>query len=80
MATMLEEYTTEEQRSIMRSLWVKGINANYIHKEIFPVYSGKCLSLKAVHNREANVLLMTKRLKRKCGSQTTSVLRISTHG
>jgi hypothetical protein len=27
-----------------------GLNAKDIHKEIFPVYAGKCLSCKAVHN------------------------------
>jgi hypothetical protein len=31
-------------------LWVKGLNAEDIHKEMFPVYGGKCLSRKAVHN------------------------------
>jgi hypothetical protein len=31
-------------------LWAKGLNAKYINKEIFPVYSGKSLSLKEVHN------------------------------
>jgi hypothetical protein len=31
-------------------LWVKGLNAKDIHKEMFPVYCGKCLSRKAVHN------------------------------
>jgi hypothetical protein len=31
-------------------LWAKGLNAKDIHKEIFPVNSGKCLSRKAVHN------------------------------
>jgi hypothetical protein len=30
-------------------LWAKGLNAKDIHKDIFPVYGGKCLSLKAVH-------------------------------
>jgi hypothetical protein len=29
---------------------VKGLNAKNIRKEIFPVYGGKCLSRKAVHN------------------------------
>jgi hypothetical protein len=28
----------------------KGRKANDIHKEMFPVYSGKCLLCKAVHN------------------------------
>jgi hypothetical protein len=31
-------------------LWAKELNAKDIHKEMFPVYGGKCLSCKAVHN------------------------------
>jgi hypothetical protein len=31
-------------------LWAKGLNANDIHKEIFPVYGRKFSSRKAVHN------------------------------
>jgi hypothetical protein len=50
MTTVLEEYSTEEQRSVMRFLWAKGLNENDIHKEMFPVYDGKCLSRKAFHN------------------------------
>jgi hypothetical protein len=50
MATVLEEYATKEQRSAVRFLWAKGLNAKDIHKEMFPVYGGKCLSRKAVHN------------------------------
>jgi hypothetical protein len=38
--------TTEEQCF----LWAKGLNAEDIHKEMCPVYAGKCLSRKAVHN------------------------------
>jgi hypothetical protein len=45
----------------------KGLNTKIIHEEMFPVYGGKCLSRKAVHNWVANVSLM-KRLKRRCGS------------
>jgi hypothetical protein len=41
-------------------LWAKGFNARDIHKEIFPVYSGKCLSCKKVHNWATNVSVMTK--------------------
>jgi hypothetical protein len=42
------------------------------------------LSSKAVHNWAANVSLMTKRLKRRCGNgwnnnQKTSMLQVSTH-
>jgi hypothetical protein len=51
MDTVLEECTIEEQRSVVRYfLWAKGLNAKDIHKEMFPVYNGKCLSRKAVHN------------------------------
>jgi hypothetical protein len=31
-ATVLEKYTTEEQRSLVRFLWAKGLNAKDIHK------------------------------------------------
>jgi hypothetical protein len=31
-------------------LWARGLKAKDIHKETFPVYSGKRLSCKAVHN------------------------------
>jgi hypothetical protein len=31
-------------------LWAKGLSAKDIHKEMFPVYGGKCSSRKAVHN------------------------------
>jgi hypothetical protein len=51
----------------MRFLWAKGLNAKDIHKEIFPVYGGKFLSPKAIHNWVANSSLMTKSLKRRCG-------------
>jgi hypothetical protein len=50
MVTMLEECTIKEQHSVVFFLWAKGLNAEDIHREMFPVYSGKCLSHKAVHN------------------------------
>jgi hypothetical protein len=50
MATDHEGCTTKEQHCGMHFLWAKGPNAKDIHKEIFPVYGGKCLSCKAVHN------------------------------
>jgi hypothetical protein len=70
MATVLEDFTTEEQRSVVRFflLWEKGLNAKDIPKETFPVYGGECLLRKAVHSWVANVSLITKRLKRRCGS------------
>jgi hypothetical protein len=50
MATVIEGYTTEEQRFLVGSLWSKGLNAKGIHKEMFPVYGRECSSRKAVHN------------------------------
>jgi transposase len=50
MATVLEGYNTEEQRSVLRFLWVKGLNAKGINKEMFSVYGGTCLSRKVVEN------------------------------
>jgi hypothetical protein len=50
METALEDCNTEEQRSVMRLLRVKGLNAKDIHKEKIPAYGGECLSRKAVHN------------------------------
>jgi hypothetical protein len=42
MVTMFHECNIEEQRSVVRFLlWAKGLNAKDIHKEMFPVYSGK---------------------------------------
>jgi hypothetical protein len=32
MATVHEECSTEEQRSVVRFLWAKGLNAKDIHK------------------------------------------------
>jgi hypothetical protein len=37
MATVLEERTAEEQSSVVRFLWAKGLSAKDIHKEIFHV-------------------------------------------
>jgi hypothetical protein len=68
MATVLEEYSTEEQRSVAHFLLAIGPVAKNIHNEMFSVYGGKCLSRKAVHNCVTNVSLMTKVLKRRCGS------------
>jgi hypothetical protein len=65
---VLEVCTTEEQRSVVRFLWARELNVKDIHKEMFPVYDGKSLSRNAVHNLVANVSLMAKKLKRRCGS------------
>jgi hypothetical protein len=74
MATVLEGCITEEQLSVVRFLWAQGLNAKDIHKEMFPVYGGKCLSHKAIPKWVANVSLMTKRLKRRCGSGSDNSL------
>jgi hypothetical protein len=46
MATVFEECITEKQRSVVRFFGegrgIKGLNANDIHKEMIPVYGGKC--------------------------------------
>jgi hypothetical protein len=44
MATVFEERITEDQRSGVRSLWVKWLSAKYMHKEVFPVYGRKCVA------------------------------------
>jgi hypothetical protein len=45
MVTVLEDYTTEEQRSVVRFCAQKDTD-----KEMFPADGGKFLSLKAAHN------------------------------
>jgi hypothetical protein len=41
----------QDQRSVgFFFLWANGLIAKHIHKEMFAVYGGKCLSRKAVHN------------------------------
>jgi hypothetical protein len=50
MTTMLEEYITEELRSVVLFLCAKGLNEKDIHKKMFPVYGGKCFSSKSVDN------------------------------
>jgi hypothetical protein len=49
-AIVLEEYATKEQHSVVCFSWAKALNAKNILKEMFPVYSGKCLSCKVVHD------------------------------
>jgi hypothetical protein len=65
---VLEQCTDEEQCSVVCLLWAKGLNAKDIHKEMFPIYGGNCLTHKAVYNWMANLSLMTKKLKQRCGS------------
>jgi hypothetical protein len=46
----LEVYYRRAAFSYEFFLWAKGLNAKNIHKEMIPVYVGKCLSCKAIHN------------------------------
>jgi ABC-type Na+ transport system ATPase subunit NatA len=48
MATVLEECITEEQRSgVLFFCEQNGLSTKDVHKEMFSVYGGKCLSRKA---------------------------------
>jgi hypothetical protein len=87
MATVLEECNTEEQRSVVRYVWTKGLNTNDIHKKMFSVYSWKSLSRKPVHNL---VEKFTQGFSKVTDDETdvwnwlrkqskTSILRVSTH-
>jgi hypothetical protein len=69
-------------------LWAKGLSEKDIHNEMFPVYGGKCLSCKTVHNfvqkrgkrfpddEEVETVL---RKWRRQQSQDFCVLRVSMH-
>jgi transposase len=46
----LRSVGTEEQRFVVLSFVGRGLNAKDIHKEMFPVYGGKCLSRRKVYN------------------------------
>jgi hypothetical protein len=41
MATVLEECTTQELRSVVRFMWPKELNVTDIDKEMFYDYGGK---------------------------------------
>jgi isochorismate hydrolase len=56
MVTVLEVYTSEEHRSLVRFLWGNGLSAKDIHKEMFSVYGGKCLSRRAFQTGARNSL------------------------
>jgi hypothetical protein len=47
MATLLEGVLPKSNVLLCVSLWVKGLNAKDIPKEIFSVYGSKCLLHKA---------------------------------
>jgi hypothetical protein len=43
MATVLEGVLTKSSILLCVLLWAKELNAKDFHKEMFPVYGGKCL-------------------------------------
>jgi hypothetical protein len=49
MATVFEGVLPKIRILLCVFLWAKGLNAKDIHKEMFPIYRRKCLSLKAFH-------------------------------
>ena len=50
MAAPLSTCTKIEQRGVVRILWAKNMEANYIHKEMLPMYGEHSLSRQVVHN------------------------------
>ena len=49
MATLPLKWAHKEQRSVIRLLWAKGLNANAIQSEMRPVYGDKYFTRPAVH-------------------------------
>jgi hypothetical protein len=90
MTTVLEEYTIEEKRSVVRCLWVKGLNAKDIHKEMFLVTVGSVYRVKrsqlgreilsrTFENPGRPVENATEATVQRDNSQKTSMPRVSTH-
>jgi hypothetical protein len=46
METMLEDYTTKEEHSVVCFLWAKGLSAKDIHEKMFPVHGGSVCCIK----------------------------------
>jgi hypothetical protein len=61
----LQQRITEDQHPVVHFLWTKELNAKDSHKEMFPVYVGKCLLHKVVPPCLVNVSVMTRRLKQR---------------
>jgi hypothetical protein len=83
MATVLEKFTNEKQLCVVLLFVGKVLSANYIHKEIFPVYDGKCLPRKTFTSGWQNFTeeedVETEVRKWLRPQSKTSVLRVSTH-
>jgi hypothetical protein len=50
LATVFEGILLKSSVVVGFFLWAKGLDTKDIHKEIFPVYGEKCLSLEVFHN------------------------------
>jgi hypothetical protein len=83
---VFEDCSTEEQHSAVLSFVGERPNTKNIHKEMFPIYGGKCLSRKAVHNWVEKFSQGCSKLaddetevRNWLRSQKTSMLQVSTH-
>jgi trehalose utilization protein len=56
MATVLEEYITEEQSSLVRILWAKGLNARILVKKCFMFTVGSVCRVKWITAGSRNSL------------------------
>jgi len=73
MATLSLKASHKEQRSVIRSLWGKGYNANAIHSETRPAYGDKCFT------RTAMLVVRNLHLTMKCNQLFVSDLDSSQH-
>jgi hypothetical protein len=67
MVTVFEECTTEEQRSVVLFVGKKDPMEWIFKKKYFLLTVGSVLRVMRFHHG-GNIYLMTKRLKRRCGS------------
>jgi hypothetical protein len=49
MATPLENFTREEQHSVIRFLWLERVKLREIHRRMFQQYGGSCMSERKVY-------------------------------
>jgi hypothetical protein len=70
MVIVFEEYTTEEQRSVVRFLWAKGLNAKDIPKKCFLFTVGSVFRVKRFTTVLRNSFkdVRCQMMKRSCGS------------
>jgi translation initiation factor 1 (eIF-1/SUI1) len=68
MATVLEGCTSEEERSVVIFERRKDTVQRILIKKCFLFTAGSVCRVKRLTNESINISLMTKRLKRRCGS------------